>query len=168
MHSLIDSRTEIRSLKAISLQIPIKMIISSLILLNTNLLFAFEKIDDSNIEKTLIKDLDFQYGPSASGVLSLTIEGEVENISINQVEGKLTVQIPNAVANNNLLRTYYVSDFGTPVDRIILNKITQGVSIILETNELVSYVSDQTAHKYVLNISHESTDDESSLSQEMF
>ena len=63
MCSLIDSRSKIRSLKAISLQIPIKVIISSLILLNTNLLFAIEKIDDSNIEKTLIKDLDFQYGP---------------------------------------------------------------------------------------------------------
>ena len=84
MYSLIDSRTKIHWLKAISLQIPIKVIISSLILFHTNLIFAYEKIDDSNIEKALIRDLDFQYGPSASGVLSLTIEGEVENISINQ------------------------------------------------------------------------------------
>ena len=49
MYSLIDNRTKIRILKAISLQIPIKVIISSLILLNTNLLCAYEKIDDSNI-----------------------------------------------------------------------------------------------------------------------
>ena len=78
MYSLIDNRTKIRSLKAISLQIPIKMIISSLILISTNPLFAYEKTDDSNVEKILIRDLDFQYGPSASGVLSLTIEGEVK------------------------------------------------------------------------------------------
>ena len=57
MDSLVDNRTKILSLKAISLQIPIKVIISSLILLNTNFLFAYEKIDDSNIEKILIKDL---------------------------------------------------------------------------------------------------------------
>ena len=168
MCPLIDSRIKIRWLKAISLQMPIKVIISSLILLHTNLIFANEKIDDSNIEKTLIRDLDFKYGPSASGVLSLTIEGEVENISINQEQGKLIVKIPNAVTNNNLLRTYYVSDFGTPVDRIILNRIATGVSIILETNELVSYVSDQIADKYVLSISHEISDDESLLSRETF
>ena len=61
-----------------------------------------------------------------------------------------------------------MSDFGTPVDRIILNRIATGVSIILETNELVSYVSDQIADKYVLSISHEISDDESSLSREIF
>ncbi len=168
MHSFFSNKVGISSSKRISLNIPVKIILGSLILFNTNFLFADDRSDDTYLKKTLIKDLNFQYGPSASAILSLALDGELENILINLEEAKLTAQFPNSTASNNLLRTYYVSDFGTPVDKIIVERGAGGISIIAETKGPVDYVYDQAADKFVLSISHKIADNDSSLSQEKF
>ena len=61
MHSFITDKVKSCILKAILLQLPIKIILSSLIFLNANLLYADEEIYDSHLESVSIKDLDFQY-----------------------------------------------------------------------------------------------------------
>ncbi len=168
MHSFFTNITRMYTSNPISLNILVKIILGSLILFTTNFLFADERSDDSHLQKAFIKDLNFQYGPSASGILSLAIDGELENVLINQEEDKLTAQFPNSTVSNNLVRTYYVSDFGTPVDKIIVERGAGGISIITETNGPVDYVYDQATDEFLLSISHRSSDNELSLSQEKF
>lgn len=108
-----------------------------------------QPIKDSAISKLLpeqvIKSIDFRRGPNGEGRLLLGLSAANTVVDAKQSEGKVILNFLNTRLPESLVKSFDVSDFATPVQKIEANPRGESVNItVTPNNDNYEYSSYQT------------------------
>ncbi len=93
-----------------------------------------QKVDrkiSSLLPEQTIKNIDFRRGPKGEGRLLLELSAPNTVVNVKEVGGKVVLNFLNTKLPGNLMKSFDVSDFATPVRKIDAKRRGAGVNIIV-------------------------------------
>jgi type IV pilus assembly protein PilQ len=93
-----------------------------------------QKVDrqvSSLLPEQTIKGIDFRRGPKGEGRLLLELSAPNTVVNVKEVGGKVVLNFLNTKLPDNLMKSFDVSDFATPVHKIDAKRRGAGVNIIV-------------------------------------
>lgn len=85
----------------------------------------------SLLPEQTIKDIDFRRGPKGEGRLLLELSAPNTVVNVKEVGGKVVLNFLNTKLPDNLMKSFDVSDFATPVHKIDAKRRGAGINIIV-------------------------------------
>ena len=99
-----------------------------------------------------IRDLQFQRGPDGEGRLLLELSDPAVDVNIFSERGDVTVEFVDTGVPEQLMRTYDVTDFATPVQSVDVKTTERGATLTLKTSGDFDYLAYQTNNEYVVAV----------------
>ncbi|MEE4662133.1 MAG: type IV pilus secretin PilQ [Halieaceae bacterium] len=99
-----------------------------------------------------IKELEFQRSEDGEGRLMLTLSDPSVDVNVYSEGGVIKVEFIDAIAVEELLRRYDVTDFATPVSDIEVTPTETGVILSLDATGDYDYLAYQTDEQYVVAV----------------
>lgn len=106
------------------------------------------KINDSII--TQVQDFDFRRGESGEGRVILDLTDDGTAVDFRQDGNDIIVDFKSTTASEKLLRKYDVSDFGTPIKKVIIDKANGDVRVNIQTEGLFEKIAYQLEDKFIV------------------
>jgi type IV pilus assembly protein PilQ len=100
-----------------------------------------------------VSDIDFRRAEDGSGRLILKFDRRGATPDLRTENGKVIVDMANAVMPASLQKPMNVMDFATPVQRINAQASGKGSQLVLDTKGAVDSLAYQTEDQYVVEIS---------------
>lgn len=100
-----------------------------------------------------VSDIDFRRADDGSGRLILKFDRKGASPDLRTENGKVIVDMTNAVMPASLQKPMNVMDFATPVQRINAHASGKGSQLVLDTKGSVESLAYQTEDQYVVEIS---------------
>jgi len=100
-----------------------------------------------------VSDIDFRRAEDGSGRLILKFDRKGATPDLRTENGKVIVDMTNAVMPASLQKPMNVMDFATPVQRINAHASGKGSQLVLDTKGAVESLAYQTEDQYVVEIS---------------
>lgn len=99
----------------------------------------------SLLPKQTIKDIDFRRGGKGEGRILVNLSSENTMVDVTEQGGKVVLNFLNTKLPESLIKSFDVSDFATPVQRIDAQPYGSGVSLTITTaNDNFDYSSYQS------------------------
>jgi len=107
---------------------------------------------DSNVQNAAtLKTYDFRRDKSGAGQFVVDVTPNMV-VDLSQEGQKIKVRFVGASISPNLLRKLDVSDFGTPISEILVEKIPNGVEAVLTGTGSFDSMAYQTNNQYTLEV----------------
>ncbi len=114
--------------------------------------------ESGNGDVVAIKDIDFRRGPDGSGRVVVALANNQVGVDLKQQGKKLTVDFLRSSLAEGLRRKLDVTDFGTPVQRIITTEDGDRVHMVIEPIGEWEHSAYQSDDKFVVEVRQKKVD----------
>ena len=122
---------------------------------NTNAPLTQQQVSRRVINNVANVEMNFNKGTNNAGIMSFSLPAKHSSPKVERTRNELILTFPDLALASNAQRSYDVSEFGTPVRKVSLQRMGNDTKIIIANGAAWDYSAKDNGAQYVVTVSNQ-------------